>query len=116
MSCLPKYLYKVVARKDWDESLELDFLPISPMDRDFIHFATEEQLGRVIEKFWEGKDYVVLEFEVCRLPGRLVYETNPGGTMKYYHLYEGHLPKSALLDVGSCNDGNDRERFNDLTI
>lgn len=97
MSSVPKRLYKVLARKDWDESQDLAFLPISPMDSHFIHFATEEQLPHVIAKFWKDKDYLVLAFDPSRLPGRLIYETNPGGTVQYYHLYEGSLPKSALL-------------------
>lgn len=92
-------LYKVISIEKWKESEGKDHIVLNDMDKDFIHFSTEEQLPRILEKFWKNKDYMVLKIDPRKLPGRLVFETNPDGSgQKYYHLYEGSLPKDAILE------------------
>ena len=95
----PEYLYKIISVSDWQKSQTQNDVVLSSMDTDFIHLATKEQVPHVAEKFWKNSDYVVLTLDTKKLPGRLIYETNPGGTTKYYHLYDGSIPKAAVVDT-----------------
>mgnify|MGYP000081177397 CR=1 FL=1 len=97
-SVVPTYLYKIVSVEDWEKSQGKEYLVTGSIDSSFIHLATEEQVVPVAKKFWEGKSYVVLRVDPKKMIGRLVYETNPGGTTHYYHLYEGKIPIEAVVD------------------
>jgi uncharacterized protein (DUF952 family) len=44
----------------------------------------------------ENYDTQVLKLDVKSLPGKLVYESNPGGETKYWHLYHGSIPLKAV--------------------
>jgi uncharacterized protein (DUF952 family) len=93
----PTYLYKVLSMDDWAKSSET--VHLSCMDADFIHLSTEDQLDKIIEKYWAGvPEYVVLKIETVKLTGKLVLEANPGGTNKYYHLYNGFIPWNAIVE------------------
>ncbi len=97
---IPEYLYKVLSSEDWKSSQSLDFILLPKEDEEFIHFSLEDQLGRIAEKHWSNvPEYVVLKIETNQLFGRLVYEANPGGTNKYYHLYGGSIPLKAVVEV-----------------
>jgi len=66
---------------------------------EFIHFATEDQLPHVIGKFYKNQDYLVLKIVTEKLfTSGLVYETNPGGSVKYYHLYNAIIPWDAIVN------------------
>ncbi len=68
-------------------------------DDAFIHLAAEDQLERIIAKFWsEAPQYVILKIEADKLSGDLVCETNPGGTTRFYHLYKGFIPFNSILE------------------
>jgi len=93
----PSFLYKVLSVDDWGKSSGTVHLPST--DADFIHLSTEDQLDRIIEKYWAGSsEYVVLKIETTKLSGKLVLEANPGGMNKYYHLYNGSIPLSAVVE------------------
>ena len=93
----PAYLYKVVSVEDWEQSCGT--VRLSSMDDAFIHLATKAQLPKILDKYWSGvPEYVVLKVKTSKLPGRLVFETNPGGETKYYHLYDGSIPLDAVVD------------------
>ena len=94
----PDYLYKIVSKDAWKESLQRNELSLSPMDEKFIHLAKEEQVPHVAEKFWSGIEHVILKIESKNLTGRLCYETNPGGSTKYFHLYDGSIPLNAVVE------------------
>lgn len=53
----------------------------------------------MLKKFWHDRDYVILKLNVRKLVGRLVYETNPGGSTQYYHLYEGKILLNAIEEI-----------------
>lgn len=92
-------LYKVISPKTWEESLcRLEVVP-SEIDSQFIHLSTKRQLAHVIDKYWRGQEYLVLKLATNKLVGRLAYEVNPGGTTRYYHLYEGSIPLEAVIEV-----------------
>lgn len=94
------YLYKVLSIKNWKSSQKSEKVALDSHDDAFIHLSTEEQLDRITSKFWaEELEYVILKLDAKKLKGRLVFESNPGGTNKYYHLYEGSIPKEAVVDA-----------------
>lgn len=93
----PKYLYKVLSIENWKASK--NNVKLSKDDSAFIHFSTEDQLERIISKYWAQSDYVVLKIDTKKLPGKMVYEANPGGQNKYFHLYDGFIPLDAVVDV-----------------
>lgn len=96
---LPETLYKIVSISDWQKSL-IRSCPVSTdNDKEFIHLAKEDQVSKVAEKFWSGQDYILLKVSPQKLQGKLVLEANPGGSNLYYHLYEGAIPLSAIVDV-----------------
>lgn len=98
----PKYLYKVLSAEDWKASQNRKKIQLSKMDAEFIHLSTEEQLDRILDKYWSTvPEYVVLKLETAKLPGKLVLEANPGGAQKYYHLYNGSIPLSAVVESKS---------------
>lgn len=103
----PEYLYRIVSPEQWQESLLQNQVVNSSMDKDFIHLATKEQLTHITQKFWNNKDHIILKLDSKKLTGRLNYETNPGGTTKYYHLYEGNVPLDAVVEfclIGAINN------------
>lgn len=94
----PVYLYKVLSLDDWAESCKT--IHLSSMDADFIHLSTEDQLDKIIEKYWgEASAYMLLKLETAKLSGNLVLEANPGGSNKYYHLYNGSIPLIAIVEA-----------------
>lgn len=100
LDCAPQYLYKVVSCHNWVESQGRPVLKLTDMDADFIHLAAENQLEHVITKFWSTVDeFVILKLETAKLKGRLEYEANPGGTTQYYHLYNGTIPREAVVEA-----------------
>ena len=95
----PRYLYKILSIENWEKSKERGSLLLSSADDDFIHFSTEETLERIIAKYWkEVPGYAVLKIDTIQLPGKMVYEANPGGSTKYYHLYNGSIPRDSVVD------------------
>lgn len=95
----PQYLYKVLSVEDWKKSQSMESVNLTDADRDFIHLAREDQLDRIVEKYWDNvPQYVVLKIETKKLPGKLVFEANPGGKNKYYHLYDGSIPLKSVVE------------------
>lgn len=94
----PEHLYKILSMEHWEASQSLPFLQLSKDDTKFIHFSTRDQLDRIINKFWwDEPEFVILKINVSLLPGRLIYETNPGRANRYYHLYDGSIPFKAVI-------------------
>jgi uncharacterized protein (DUF952 family) len=96
----PQFLYKVLTMEHWDMSQAQGALVLSQGDEAFIHLSREDQVGRITGKYWAHvPEYVILKLDVSSLQGRLVFEANPGGENKYYHLYDGAIPLNAVVDV-----------------
>jgi adenosine deaminase len=94
----PKYLYKILTKEAWEESQKSGEIVLSKMDDAFIHFSREDQVDGILDKFFADKDAVVLRVDTSMLEGRLVFECNPGGSTRYYHLYDGCIPFSACCE------------------
>ncbi|MES2122652.1 MAG: DUF952 domain-containing protein [Chlamydiota bacterium] len=96
----PHYLYKIISQDNWEKSQTENTLVLSKDDQLFIHFSTEDQVERILVKYWSDvPECTILKVATDRLPGNLVYEANPGGTSKYYHLYEGEIPLKAVVEA-----------------
>lgn len=94
------YLYKVLTKAEWEASQGRETLVLPESDSAFIHFSLQDQLERITAKYFSAyPEYVVLKIDMNRLPGTLVFEANPGGTAKYYHLYNGSIPLTAVLET-----------------
>jgi len=94
-----QYLYKILSMPNWEATQNSQIVSISADDNAFIHLALEDQLERILNKYWsEAHQYVILKVDVSKLEGTLRYETNEGGTTKYYHLYQGVIPLSAIVE------------------
>ena len=90
-------LYKIVTNEQWASSRGKEKLELSGADAEFIHFSLEDQWEKIAAKYFaDTSSFVLLKIDASQLPGRLVFETNPGGSTKYYHLYEGCIPMSAI--------------------
>lgn len=96
----PAYLYKILSQRNWKATQNRNVVALSGDDDAFIHFSKEDQLERILQKYWAEEDEVViLKIATALLQGRLVYETNPGGSAKYYHLYDGFIPYEAIQEA-----------------
>jgi len=98
---VPTYLYKITSPELWQQSQQSQELLLTAQDKDFIHLSRDDQLERIIEKFWKshGKAYVVLKLDATRLPGILKFESNRPGGDNYYHLYNDSIPLSSVVEV-----------------
>ncbi len=95
----PQYLYKIVSVENWGSSQDKKTVVLSTEDDAFIHLATEDQVDRIIAKYWpDAKPVVVLKLDSSKLEGKLIYEANIGGTTKYYHLYQGFIPMNSIVE------------------
>ncbi len=65
-----------------------------------MHICSQEQIQTIIDKFWSHEPILIIAtIDSTQVVGRLEYETNPGGTTKYYHLYSGSVPITAVVDT-----------------
>lgn len=96
----PKYLYKVLSVENWHATQNSSTVELAAEDEAFIHFSTEEQLPRILTKYWADiPQFMVLKIASNELHGELVYEKNPGGAAKYYHLYNGNIPLRSIVEA-----------------
>lgn len=100
----PQYLYKILSSRNWHATQNRHIVTLSADDDAFIHLATEEQLDRIIVKYWSNcSSFVVLKLDTSKLKGDLVLEANPGGTTKFYHLYKGFIPFNSIVESKTVN-------------
>ncbi len=96
----PKYLYKILSHRHWLGTQARKALILSSDDDAFIHFSKEDQLERILAKYWSDiPQFAILKIDTSQLKGNLVYEANPGGLTKYYHLYEGFIPFESIVET-----------------
>ena len=96
----PQYLYKILSMRNWQATQARKTVMLSADDDAFIHFSREDQLERILSKYWaDAPEAVILKIETAKLEGDLVFEANPGGTSKYYHLYRGFIPIGSIVEA-----------------
>ncbi|MBP9842197.1 MAG: peptide deformylase [Simkaniaceae bacterium] len=95
----PQYLYKVLSLRNWQATQNRKTVQLSAEDDAFIHFSTEDQLERIIGKYWaDAPQLVILKIDSNKLEGKLAFESNAGGSTQYYHLYNGFIPFNSILE------------------
>lgn len=93
-------LYKILSDSDWQQCKAYGYLLPQPNDTKFIHLALQDQIERIVAKYWaEEPEVLIAKIDSSMITGELVYEANPGGTQKYYHLYDGLIPIDAILEI-----------------
>ncbi|MEN4010926.1 MAG: DUF952 domain-containing protein [Chloroflexota bacterium] len=92
-------IYHIAFAKDWYTALDNGEYTLNSLDDEgFIHCSTREQVLIVAERFFRGKqDLLVLEIVVERLPVEVVYEPAENGEL-FPHVY-GVIPVSAVNRV-----------------
>jgi uncharacterized protein (DUF952 family) len=96
----PLHIYKILSLQNWQASQNRKYVEVPASDASFIHLSTEDQLEKIIAKYWsETQQFVILKIDANKLEGRLAYETNIGGATKYFHLYDGSIPSSAIVEA-----------------
>lgn len=96
----PLYLYKVLSDADWKRSQGSPSIKLPAADEAFIHFSKEDQLDRLLTKYWADEaEYVILKIDTSKLKGNMAFESNPGSSSKYYHLYNGSIPMDAIVET-----------------
>lgn len=96
----PPYLYKILSHNQWQATQNRKVVILSTKDDAFIHLATEEQLEKIINKYWsDASEIVILKLDHAKLQGWLVLEANVGGVTKYFHLYDGSIPFDAIVET-----------------
>jgi len=96
----PDFLYKILSSRNWRATEARKVVRLSPEDQEFIHFSTEKQLDRIVEKYWsDAAEFAILKVDTSKIEGELVYEANPGRENKYWHLYEGGIPFEAIAEA-----------------
>ncbi len=104
-------LYKVISIENWNLSKLQNRLVLPPMDKSFIHLSTKKQLSGIIDKFWKNEpEFIMLTINAKQLPGKLVLEANPGGSNKYYHLYNGLIPINSVISISKVLKQSTRAR------
>ena len=95
-----EHLYKILSFENWQKTQSKETVFLSPEDDLFIHFSTEDQVEKIVTKYWTGiQQFVILKIDRSKLEGRLVFETNAGGATKYFHLYDGFIPVNSILEA-----------------
>lgn len=99
MNQSPQYLYKILSLKNWQATQNTKTVQLPAEDAAFIHFSTEDQLEKIIEKYWaDAPQFAILKIDMGKLEGNLAFESNPGGVTKYYHLYDGFIPVNSIVE------------------
>lgn len=96
-------LYKIITLEKWRQSQGQDFLSLSDMDNSFVQFSTDQQVIRTLQKFYASQDMIIAKIDPNKLTGELRFETNPGGSNKYYHLYNGQVPMDSIVFAYKMN-------------
>lgn len=94
----PKYIYKIVDAKHWQNASGKKNLPPMPIDEadGYLHFSTATQLAKTLELYFAGqKDVAILTVEVEPLAKSIKWEPSRGGDL-FPHVY-GDLPMSAVV-------------------
>ena len=91
-------LYRITTKNLWERSRGT--LELSDIDSEFIHLAEGDDVDRIVKTYFSDEPYVVvLKIDPAVLTGQLVKEANPGGTKRYYHLYNGSIPMTAIIGM-----------------
>lgn len=88
-------IHHLASLEDWARRTPELYAPAGLADEGFIHLCTREQLPGVVERYYQGRDdLILLTVSVDRLQD-LVWEDSTGSGERFPHLY-GPLSLSAV--------------------
>lgn len=100
----PRRIFHLARRAAWYDALESGHYIQSTIDRTldeegYIHASTAAQVARTADKYYRGRDDIVLlTIDTLRLDVDVVYENTSGGTELFPHLY-GPLSTDAVVSA-----------------
>jgi uncharacterized protein (DUF952 family) len=102
-------IYHIATRADWDSAQAVgEYTADSLESEGFIHYSTAVQVQATANRFFRGRqDLVLLSIDENRVTAEIKYENLEGGTDLFPHVY-GPLPVKAvirLLDLLPDQDG-----------
>lgn len=104
------YIYHIAARSDWESAQQSGLYVVPSLKEEgFIHCSMEDQVVRVLERFYgDRKDLVVLCIDSRRLASQLVYEWAPSMEATFPHVY-GPINVDAVTEVRTPESMSSRE-------
>ncbi len=98
------YIYHIAAQADWDRAKESGLYAVPSLKEEgFIHCSMEDQVARVLDRFYSGrKDVVVLCIDSRKLTSQLVYEWAPSMEATFPHVY-GAINTDSVTEVFSVD-------------
>jgi len=94
-------VHHLATSADWGNRSSHHYEPVGLAAEGFIHLCTRDQLPGVVERYYRGRDdLVLLTVRTDRLDARLVWEDTTGSGERFPHLY-GPLALAAVLSAGA---------------
>lgn len=89
----------LAALSDWEQRAGDHYEPAGLEHDGFVHLCSRDQLAGVAERYYQGRDDLVLvTVRTDRLNSPLVWEDTTGSGERFPHLY-GPLPLAAVVAV-----------------
>ena len=84
---------------DWEKRSSAHYEPAGLAEEGFIHLCTREQLAGAVERYYQGRDdLMLLTVRTDRLDARLVWEDTTGRGERFPHVY-GPIALAAVLSA-----------------
>lgn len=95
-----EHIYHITSFYDWElQSAYGEYIHPSLAEEGFIHMSTEDQVPKVLERYYDGvSGLVVLKVKTSQLKNELKYEKAPSDGDNYPHLF-GSLNVDAVVEV-----------------
>lgn len=98
-ACMIDQVHHLATSADWENRSSRHYEPAGLVDEGFIHLCTRDQLPGVVERYYQGRDdLVLLTVRTDRLDARLVWEDTTDSGERFPHLY-GPLTLAAVLSA-----------------
>ena len=104
------YIYHIAALADWNRAKESGYYEVPSLKEEgFIHCSMEDQVPRVVDRFYsDRKDIVVLCIDSRKLKSQLVYEWAPSMEATFPHVY-GPINTDSVKEVLSVDSMSARK-------
>ena len=92
-------IHHLASLEDWDKRTSEHYEPAGLASEGFIHLCTAEQLGGVVERYYVGRnDLVLVTVDDEQLTSELRWEDLTASGERFPHIY-GALNMSAVIDA-----------------
>ena len=92
-------LQHLAASADWERRADGHYAPAGLEPEGFVHLCTPEQLDGVVDRYYRGRDdLVLLTVRTDRLDAPLVWEDTTGSGQDFPHVY-GPIALTAVVSA-----------------